>query len=217
MSKKLWRREYERKGIPSSFRETPTRIVRIFAEKYNLSGNALDVGCGKGRNSIFLAQNDCNVYSIDFLQSALKELDKKSKTLGLKINTVCQNVTESLPFPDNYFDLIIDIFCYKHQIDSKKREMYRKEIRRVLKPSGFFVLSLAGKKDGFYGPLLELSNNVIIDPYTDIASVLFTKEDVEKEFSDFKIVEFIPISDESQMHGKIYKRETLNFVMKKQV
>ncbi len=34
MTKKLWQSEYRKKGIPSSFRDTPTRIVKLFAEKY---------------------------------------------------------------------------------------------------------------------------------------------------------------------------------------
>ncbi len=175
----------------------------------------MDIGCGRGRNSIFLAQNGYRVHSVDFLESVLKELDEKSKNLNLEIKTICQSVTEALPFPDHYFDLIIDIFCYKHQVDEKLRENYRKEILRVLRLSGFFVLSLASKNDSFYGPLLKPGGNVIIDPYTEIASVLFDKEDIEKEFSDFDIMEFLQTSDESPMHGKTYKRETLNFIMKK--
>lgn len=212
---KLWQMEYEQKGIPSSFRETPTRIVKLFVEKYNGSGNALDIGCGKGRNSIFLAQNGYSVYAIDFLPSATREVKQKAKTLNLNIQTICQSVTEPFPFPDNYFDLIIDIFCYKHQVNGKDRKKYRKEVERVLKPTGFFVLSLAGKNDSFYGRLLKQNSNIITDTFTKIQSVLFTKADIEKEFSCFRIVEFIPTSDESEMHGRMYKRETLNFVMKK--
>ncbi len=215
MKPDLWEEEYKNKGIPSSFRDTPTRIVKLFAEKYKERGNALDIGCGRGRNSIFLAQNGYRVHSVDFVESVLRELDEKAENEKLNIKTFCQSVTEPLPFADHSFDLVIDIFCYKHQIDAKLRASYRKEMLRVLRPSGFLVLSLAGKNDGFYGPLLKPGSNVIIDPYTEIASVLFDKEDIENEFSDFDITEYMPTSDESPMHGKTYKRETLNFIMKK--
>lgn len=209
----LWSAEYDKKGIPSSFRVSETRIVKLFVDKYKGSGNALDLGCGKGRNSIFLAKNGYNVHSIDFLDLALKELQDKATALNLNVKTICQNVIETLPFPDNYFDLIIDIFCYKHQVND--REKYRREIWRVLKPAGFFVLSLAGKNDGFYGPLLKPDSSIIVDQVTKIPSVIFTKEEIEKEFAGFNIVEYIPTSDESEMHGRVYKRETLNFIMKK--
>lgn len=214
-----WETEYRSKGIPSSFRETPTRIVALFVEKYNDKGNALDLGCGKGRNSLFLSRNGYRVCAVDFVPSVVDELKAKAEEHSLPITMVCQSVADPLPFPDDHFDLVIDIFCYKHQIGRERRRRYREEIARVLKPSGFFVLSLAGVNDGFYGPLLAASpdseNRVVIDPHTHIASVLFTREDVEQECAGFETVEYIPTSDESPMHGKVYLRETVNFIMQK--
>ncbi len=217
MTKELWEAEYQKKGIPSSFRQTPTRIVRHVVEKYPKQGIAMDLGCGKGRNSVFLAENGYGVVGIDFVQSNLDELDAKAKEMNLRIRTTCQSVTEPLPFPANHFDLIIDIFCYKHQIDETDRQNYRSELHRVLKPDGLLVLSLAGKNDGFYGPLLKPGSNVIIDPHTEIASVLFTREEIEKEFSGFQVIEFIHYKDEGPMHGSVYRRDTMGFIMKKRV
>src|SRR3989344_2817798 len=222
--KKHWLKEYSEKGIPSSFRQEPSGAVTYFFDflkKQGIrKGRLLDVGCGKGRNSIFFAKNGWEVYSIDFVPEIINELNNSSKKNNLKLTAICQSATEKLPFPDNHFDAVIDIFCYKHQTDKKKQKKFRNELYRILKKNGLYLLSLAGEDDGFYGPLLKNStdkkNKLIIDPVTKVPSFLYSKEDIEKEFADFEIIDFQHKKKKGIMHGKEYERSTLIFIMRKE-
>ena len=40
---------------------------------------------------------------------------------------------ESWPFADQQFDLVIDIFGYKHQNAEEQKAAYRRELKRVMK------------------------------------------------------------------------------------
>lgn len=218
-----WRGEYTQKGIPSSFREEPSGSVVEFArflEEHGVrSGSAIDLGCGRGRNSVFLAERGFDVSSIDFVPDMIEALRQQSEALGLtnRIHAYCQSVTEPWPFPSQMFDVAIDAFCYKHQVVAAEKAVYRRELARVMKAGSFYLLTLAGVDDGYYGPLLESSpapsERMIIDPAIDIPSILYTKEDVVREFADaFDLVHYTHKLRDGIMHGKTYQRSTLMFI-----
>ena len=45
----------------------PSILVSKYAEKLQLGDRVLDIGCGNGRNSIFLAENGCEVECFDVM------------------------------------------------------------------------------------------------------------------------------------------------------
>jgi SAM-dependent methyltransferase len=70
----------------------------------------LDLGCGKGAASIFLAKHyGVHVLALDLWTSA-ELLDEKFKAHGYadRISTIQMDATQPLPFPEEYFD---SIFC----------------------------------------------------------------------------------------------------------
>ena len=228
MTKKssLWRKEYETAGIPSSTREEPSGAVVSFVEFLRankiLEGVALDLGCGKGRNSIFLSQQGFEVYSIDFVCEAINHLRTEAEKLGLqnRIHTYCQSVAERWPNVAESVDVAIDAFCYKHQVDRGERDAYKSELIRVLKPNAMYLLTLAGDDDGYYGPLLLTSPNprekVIVDPNNGIPSNLYTKQEILGDFGkDFELEGYEHKIKPGLMHGRQYLRSTHVFHFRK--
>ena len=70
----------------------------------------LDLGCGKGATSIFLAKHyGVRVVALDLWTSA-EFLNEKFKTAGYadRISAIQMDATQPLPFPEDYFDAI---FC----------------------------------------------------------------------------------------------------------
>jgi ubiquinone/menaquinone biosynthesis C-methylase UbiE len=105
--------------------------------------NILDCGCGTSEISENL-NNDLkinNIYSIDYSSKALEIM--KNKFPNSKINYKLMDITE-LNFKENFFDIIIDkgttdnIYCYKNPL--KTIAIYYKEINKVLKNNGYFLI-----------------------------------------------------------------------------
>lgn len=43
-----------------------------------VSGKAIDIGCGKGRNSVYLAKQGYEVFAVDYIKPALAAAEKAS-------------------------------------------------------------------------------------------------------------------------------------------
>jgi ubiquinone/menaquinone biosynthesis C-methylase UbiE len=100
----------------------------------------LDVGCGGGKTVNRLAKIATNgkVCGVDYSEDSLKiarKLNKKLIEAG-RVELFHASV-ESLPFPDNFFDLVTAVETYYFWPDLVEN---LKEIRRVLKPGGQLLL-----------------------------------------------------------------------------
>ncbi|KKR51201.1 MAG: hypothetical protein UT84_C0002G0062 [Candidatus Curtissbacteria bacterium GW2011_GWA1_40_16] len=216
-SPKHWSKEYKQKGIPSSFRQKPSGAMKLL-DLSNIKGKvAADLGCGKGRNTFYLAEKVASkIYALDFVPEAIKEIKKANNPI---IDVVCQDLTKPWPIPTNELDLIIDIFCFKHQATVTKQNFYKSEIDRVLKSGGLILIDLADINDGFYGlqPKTKLKKDVvkITDPITHVNSLLYTKSSLLNEFPNFKLLKFVNEKKKGKMHGKNCMRSTLKFLLQK--
>ena len=99
-----------------------------------LSGsNFLDIGCGDG----YIASqfvNKFKTYGIDISEVALKEANTK----GIITQQLDANKIE-LPFEDEFFDNISCLDVLEHLMDPIA---FTKEIYRILKKSGIFIVSI---------------------------------------------------------------------------
>jgi dihydroneopterin aldolase len=95
-------------------------------------GRALDLACGRGRNSVYLAREGFQVAAWDRDAEALEELRATAESLGLATITMQPVDLEQAPeIPSDSFDLIV-VFYYL-QRDLAPR------IVRALKPGGILV------------------------------------------------------------------------------
>lgn len=222
--KAAWTSEYANKGIPSSFKEDPSEAAIFFLDylkSHHLpKGKLVDLGCGKGRNSLYFAKEGFEVTSLDFVEENIQTLKAVCEKQHLNLQPHCHDLTKPFPLPTNSFDYGMDIFCFKHLVEKKERQNYLQELQRILKPKAYYLISLASVEDGFYGPLLKDSpraeEGIIKDPYAGVFSVLHTQETVQEEFAfGFDCVTAFEKWSRSFMHGKEYPRCVLTFILRK--
>lgn len=102
------------------------------------AGRALDLGCGTGTNAIYLAQHGWQVTGVDFIGKAIRQAQRKASAAGVRVD-FRQGDVSRLDGIQEPFDLVLDIGCF-HSLDSASREAYRRNLSRLLKPGGDFLL-----------------------------------------------------------------------------
>jgi ubiquinone/menaquinone biosynthesis C-methylase UbiE len=95
----------------------------------------LDLGCGPGACTWYMAREGFSVSSIDGSSTAIKRLEQRLESEGLSAECRVGDFTKTLPWPDNSFDGAIDnASIYANVYEDWRRAL--KETKRVLKFGG---------------------------------------------------------------------------------
>jgi SAM-dependent methyltransferase len=89
----------------SYHKNNPVTLVEDWLPRLPV-GRVLDVACGAGRNSLFLAHAGYQVDAIDISREGLNLARQKAENQGLSINWIEQDLDQPYRFNTNY-DLII--------------------------------------------------------------------------------------------------------------
>ena len=108
----------------------------------NLKGKkVMDLGCGDGALIYWLARKGANVVGVDNEELGLKfaesNLVGQKNRYNLKYELVLASAYD-LPFEDGSFDVVVNCEVIEHLAEP---ERMLSEVKRVLKPSGKFVLT----------------------------------------------------------------------------
>jgi 2-polyprenyl-3-methyl-5-hydroxy-6-metoxy-1,4-benzoquinol methylase len=103
-------------------------------------GRALDVGCGTGDTSIYLAQHGWQVTGVDFVSKAVHKARAKAEAAGVDIDIRQGDATKlSTEGISNGFGLIVDQGCL-HAISGDDRDKYVREVTAVAAPDARLML-----------------------------------------------------------------------------
>lgn len=215
-----WEKEYQ-KPLLVTKKEGPQNFIVQFLKYLKKEKDlpmsdlrVLDLGCGTGRNSNYLAERGNLVFGLDLAANALKLASERAEKAGLSEQTKYfrQSIGDKLPFEDNSFDLILDITA-SNSIKSSEREVYLKESSRVLKPGGFMILrTLCKDGDQNAKKLLETNPGGELDTYflkdLGITERVFSEVDLKNLYGRYfyfdKLVKDVGYP---QIKGVTYKRK----------
>jgi SAM-dependent methyltransferase len=113
-------------------------------------GRLLDVGCGEGRHAIAAAKMGFEVVAIDYEPLAIRRAKRFASKHRAKGITFRQGNALDLPFARMSFDVVLDYGCLHHQRKSAWAA-YKASLLRVLKPGGFYVLSVFSPRFRLFG------------------------------------------------------------------
>jgi SAM-dependent methyltransferase len=107
-------------------------------------GHALDLGCGDGRDAIFLAKNGFDVTAVDFSPTAIKLARKNGREAGGSVNFVQDDVTK-LRHVEGTFDLVIDIGAF-NDLSQEARGLYMDNVLPLTRVGSRYFLMCFEKK-----------------------------------------------------------------------
>jgi malonyl-CoA O-methyltransferase len=96
----------------------------------------LDLGCGTGRHTLWMANAGASVTAIDFSEGMMEKA--RAKAGAEKVRFLVHDLHERLPFDDGSFDRVVSGLVLEHLHDMAP---FFSEARRVLKPGGRAVVS----------------------------------------------------------------------------
>ena len=143
--KKFMERVYEKASKPSDLlwhSEEPSKFLVEAIQARKQSGTALDLGCGAGVFSIYMAKSGYQVTGLDFIPKALEMASQLAKEKGAHVNWVQADLLNWNPATK--FDIILDSGCL-HTISNKKK--FKENIVSWLAPGGDFILGHFGRRN----------------------------------------------------------------------
>ncbi len=97
-------------------------------------GTALDIGCGAGREAIFLAQCGYHVIGVDISPTALRFARARASESGVEVDWRL-----ALPIEDQSVDFVNDRGAL-HLVPEADRPQFAAEVKRVLRPGGSVLI-----------------------------------------------------------------------------
>ncbi|WP_081975019.1 class I SAM-dependent methyltransferase [Novilysobacter arseniciresistens] len=133
------------KRLPHAVLDRDSRILKakkiiaiVGQERFFQARRILEVGCGSGVISSTLSSLGSVDLEIDGVDIVDSRIEKSGYTFQLIGGT-------SLPFPDDYFDIVITNHVIEHVGDEVAQNQHLQEIGRVVSPSGIVYLAVPNK------------------------------------------------------------------------
>jgi SAM-dependent methyltransferase len=120
------------------------KVVRCLKESG--SETVLDLGCGTGRHVVYLAHHGFSVYGLDNSPKAIKMTAEWLAQESLRADLQIQEMTETFPYEDRFFDAIVSIQVI-HHADTASIKQIISEIERVLKPGGLLFVTVPKQRN----------------------------------------------------------------------
>ena len=193
--------------------EASSGIVKFFEhlQGENISHrNGLEMGCGKGRNVIWLAGKGVEMSGFDFSQSAIVEAKRRAEEAEVtdEASFIVQDATAMWPYESDTFDFTIDCFATTDIESPEGRAFAGHEFYRVLKPGGYHVAYVLSPEDEFHKELLQTSpaeeKNAFVHPRTSKFEKTFDEIEIRELYQDFEVVTIERIEKMTTFFGKEY-------------
>lgn len=116
-------------------------LVRLVEGDQRLPpGRALDIGCGTGTETIYLAAHGWQATGVDMVSRALSIARRKAVAAGVSPRFVEGDATRLQDFGigDGY-DLVLDFGCF-HTLPADERDAYVESVSRAAAPGATFLL-----------------------------------------------------------------------------
>lgn len=116
-----------------------------YLDRYRVT-TLLDLGCGTGGDSLFLARRGIHVSGMDYSRAALQRAQAKTQAASLDVAFRHGDMAQPLPFADATFGAVMSNVAL-HSFGDQPIHQIVREMRRVVHPAGLVLLHLNSLDD----------------------------------------------------------------------
>lgn len=224
----VWEQEYNDRNLMTgtkpakAFTKWVKHIIKqrgLRRQQYPLAElQVLDLGCGEGKNALYLAELGAQVSGIEIARNAVQTTTARFKALSNSVYPLSGTVSVEhgsigavYNHPDDYFDLIVDVTS-SNSLSEAERAVYLHESARVLRSDGqMFVRALCKDGDVNAKRLLEQHPSSEHDTYQipdwQQTERVFTESDITALYgANFTIEKLTREVHYTTYAGRKYKR-----------
>jgi SAM-dependent methyltransferase len=187
----LWNRFYSKRPDKAPFIVHPDlpdeNLKEYFTSGVIAPKTVLELGCGEGRNAVYMAKFDCEITAVDLSESAIANARILAKNNNCSINFICKSIFQ---LDNKTYDFIYDSGCF-HHLPPHRRISYVQLLNSSLKQGSYFGLTCFAWGE-------ECADEVTDWEFYEKhrVGVAFTKEKLEQIFSkDFEVIEIRKYKD----------------------
>jgi ubiquinone/menaquinone biosynthesis C-methylase UbiE len=224
--KGFWDDEY-REGGHLALSMNPSEDLEKFARwlereqgrsLLNITSSVLDLGCGNGRNLVWLAETyNMRGIGYDISVEAVAQAMRHATTKHLPLVCEARSIAGVLSVPDASQSLVLDMMT-SHFLNATEREVLIHEVFRVLRPGGFlFYKTFLLDEDQHAKRMLKEhpanEPNTYIHPKIGVAEHVSTEDEILETYGALFTIQKI---HKSHRHtGKDAKRRSIGVYMQK--
>jgi len=172
-------------------------------------GRCLDLGCGHGRNALYLAKQNFEVTAVDSSQAATDYLQKKAHTESLPISVVCDDM-QNVNVEAESFDLILMITSMGN-ISKNHLRQFTGKLVDGLRAGGLVAVEEFSPNDpGANGKHRASEFSHLVNNY-------FSPGDMGELFKNIKQLWCTEIDVSDHTHGHPHQHSLLRYVGQKKV
>ena len=210
----IWDKEHQKPIVLQQMdsRDASSGVMKFYeflANRGLLSGKGIELGCGKGRNTIWLAEQGYEMWGFDFSPAAIKEAENRAAVISGRTHFLMQDAAEAWNFEDDAFNFGIDCFATTDIESLEGRQKAVQEMYRVLKPGGYLLAYLLSTEDEFHRQMIEKSPASERNAFhhgTGKFEKVFDEQDIKDLYgnSGFKTVAHERVPKVATFYGKTY-------------
>lgn len=170
-----WEERYRTGSTPWDLGRPDFNLIDMVSKRPIPSCRALEIGCGTGTNSVWLAQQDFSVTATDVSVLAIRKARERAADAGVQCTFVVSDFLYD-EIPGGPFGFVFDRGCF-HSFDTDvERKRFAENVAFHLEKDGLW-LSIIGSKDGpprDHGPPQRSARHVVYaaEPYFEILSLI---------------------------------------------
>lgn len=198
--KPFWENEY--KNIDISTFGKPSREVKELVPNLPVGAKVLDVGCGDGRHSLYLASLGFQVDAFDISKNGIDKINYLKEKLYLNINTA---VCDILDYDFKYkYDVII-IHGVLQFIERNKQPIIIELLKKWTNINGYHVIALFTDEE----PIPDDLKDVMVGP--------FKEGEIKNYYKDWETVMFQSTKFHDEHEGGIKHYHAMNKIIAKNI
>lgn len=169
-----YKKRYKAGNTPWDVGRADFNLIEVVTKKPIMACKALDIGCGTGDNSIWLARNRFQVIGTDTSDIAIKMAREKASSAGVECDFMLLDFIDD-KIEGVSFDFVFDRGCF-HSFDSENnRKRFAENVAAHLNEAGLW-LTIVGNADEHRrapGPPQRTAGDIVsaVEPYFEVVSL----------------------------------------------